>query len=62
MRGTLMAWRKVVRKAGCLVEMREILTAAEITSNVHESISIVLNRSISILIAIERTNLRTRLR
>ena len=57
-----MAWRKVVRKAGCLVEMREILMAAEIRSNDHESISIVLNRSISILIAIERTNLRTRLR
>ena len=57
-----MAWPKAVRKAGCLVEMREILMAAEITSNVHESVSIVLNRSISIPIAAARTNLGTRLR
>ena len=35
MRGTLMAWTKVMRKVCCWVETREILTAAEITSNVH---------------------------
>ena len=35
MMGTLMAWTKVVRKVCCLVEMREILTAAEIRSDVH---------------------------